>query len=188
MKRELISEVVTRRLVDVRERVETLDPHHYGELSKFVSGVKDGLLEYSPPAVPEAWLETNGDCLGSLRALSLGKSISAHEGPQAPVESFLQELRKAALKCRPFFDLIGERYRYPLNFSVPAEEAIREFILMRLMVSFRARIEKESIAAVDADDLLLLLNLVDDHPLKKTDLRIFDALIYYYEVMPATLH
>ena len=45
MKRELISEAVTLRLVDVRKRVETLDPHHYGELSKFVSGVKDGLLD-----------------------------------------------------------------------------------------------------------------------------------------------
>ena len=188
MKRELISEAVTLRLVDVRKRVETLDPHHYGELSKFVSGVKDGLLEYSPPAVPEAWLETNGDCLGSLRALSLGKSVSAHEGPQPPVESFLQELRKAALECRPFFDLLGERYRYPLNFSVPAEEAIREFILMRLMVSFRGRIEKGSIAAVDANDLLLLLNLVAVHATTTTDLRFLDALNYYYELLPAAWH
>ena len=71
---------------------------------------------------------------------------------------------------------------------MPAEEAIREFILMRLMVSFRGRIEKGSMAAVDADDLLLLLNLVAVHATMTTDLRFLDALNYYYELLPAAWH
>ena len=55
---------------------------------------------------------------------------------------------------------------------------------MRLMAHDRARVEGRSIASVDADDLLLKLNLVAVHSRETDDLRFLDALNYYYELLP----
>ena len=75
------------------------------------------------------------------------------------------------------------RYRHPLNIAAPSEDEVREHLLERLMVSDRARIEQN--ASVDADDLLLKLNLIAINASLSRDLRYLDALNYYYELLPA---
>ena len=58
---------------------------------------------------------------------------------------------------------------------------------MRLMTADRARIENNSADAVNAEDLLLKLNLISVHASTATDLRFLDALNYYYELLPVTV-
>src|SRR5437867_13413941 len=76
MNRELISEAVARRLDDVRERVRSLKPQQFGEMSEFVLSVQDASIDQSrvaQTAVPEHWIDNDGECLDSLRTLSLGR-------------------------------------------------------------------------------------------------------------------
>ena len=56
------------------------------------------------------------------------------------------------------------------------------------MTADRARIENNSPGAVNADDLLLKLNLISVHASAATDLRFLDALNYYYELLPVNWH
>jgi len=53
------------------------------------------------------------------------------------------------------------------------------------MVADRSRIEQHSLAVVNADDLLLRLNLIAIYASFTTDLRYLDALNYYYELLPS---
>jgi hypothetical protein len=52
-------------------------------------------------------------------------------------------------------------------------------------VQDRAIVEHDSPQGVDADDLLLRLNLISIHAASTTDLRFLDALNYYYELLPS---
>ena len=52
------------------------------------------------------------------------------------------------------------------------------------MVSDRAHLEQESSSRLDADDLLLKLNLIAINASLTHDLRYLDALNYYYELLP----
>jgi len=53
------------------------------------------------------------------------------------------------------------------------------------MVADRARIEHGSLPLINADDLLLRLNLIAIYSSFTADLRYLDALNYYYELLPA---
>ena len=109
--------------------------------------------------------------------------------PRAPHPSpddFLNQLKVRTGAPEAAFDPLAERYAWPLNFSFPAEDDIREYVLMRLMTADRARIENNSAGAVNTDDLLLKLNLISVHAATATDLRFLDALNYYYELLPVT--
>ena len=111
--------------------------------------------------------------------------------PRAPhpsPENFLNQLKLNSAAREPAFSLLAERYAWPLNFSFRAEDDIREYLLMRLMTAYRARIEKNSAGAVNTDDLLLKLNLISVHAATGTDLRFLDALNYYYELLPVNWH
>jgi hypothetical protein len=77
------------------------------------------------------------------------------------------------------------RYNCPLNFTLPEEAEFREFLLRRLMTRDRSLIEKGATEAVNADELLVMLNLIAVHALREPDLRFLDALNYYYELLPA---
>lgn len=82
------------------------------------------------------------------------------------------------------FQMLTERYSYPLNLTLEGEEDIREYLLMRLMVQDRARISKRSVKEIDNDELLLKLSLMALHAALVADLRYLDALNYYYELLP----
>lgn len=54
---------------------------------------------------------------------------------------------------RNSFQLLTARYRNPLNFATRTEHDVQEHLLERLMVADRARIERHSLEALNADDL-----------------------------------
>lgn len=194
MNKELISQAVAHRFAEVRARASQLQPDRFGEMGEFVSAVRDMLLNFraadrrsfDSPAVTEHWLDADGGCLDSLRKFSLGEALQTRPAPHPPVERFLQDLKHTVRHRAPLFKLLVERYAYAANFSFPAEDDVREYVLMRLMVADRARIEDASIANVNGNDLLLKLNLVAIAAAATTDLRFLDALNYYYELLPAT--
>jgi hypothetical protein len=194
MNRELISQACARRLNQIRERVMALDSGRFGEGGFFVTSIRE-VLRDTPEAnsrlqsfsAPSQWSASGTDCLTALRVLALhGANANSAEPYPAP-QRFLDQLRSKVVARETLFDLLGDRYVWPLNFSFAAEEPIREFLLMRLMVADRTRIENASAAAVDTDELMLKLNLLALHSCTTNDLRFLDALNYYYELLPATL-
>ncbi len=197
MKRELISRAVARRVDELLgKRVTNLAPDNFGGLSEFVSSVRRTLLNNSSVELKNllscfgasnSWLESQSDCLTSLRQLALAEPTMARFGSRPPLEPLLQDLKTTSQHQRRFH-LLTERYACPLNFTLPIEDELREYVLLRLMVHDRTRIEKESVFAVDSDNLLLELNLVAVHAATGRDLRFLDALNYYYELLPATWH
>jgi hypothetical protein len=195
MNKELIAVAVVRRLNEVRDRVNQLDPQRFGEGGFYLSSVKEILREQSPSlksnlsrfTESDEWSAADSDCLTALRVLSLHGQQSKPSATYPPIEQFLNELKTKIAERETVFDLLTERYAWPLNFSFGREAAVREYLLMRLMTSVRAQVETGSVAAVNADDLLLQLNLISVHACATTDLRFLDALNYYYELLPATL-
>ena len=194
MNRELISQACTHRLNEVRERVMALDSGRFGEGGFFVTSVRE-VLRDTPEAksrlqsfsAPSQWSAAGTDCLTSLRVLALHGADANSVEPYPAPEKFLDQLQAKIGGRATLFDLLADRYAWPLNFSFADEDSIREFLLMRLMVADRRRIENASAAAVDADELMLKLNLLAVHSCTTSDLRFLDALNYYYELLPATL-
>jgi hypothetical protein len=196
MNSDLISKAVGRRFTELcSERVAYLAPQSFGGMNTFVSSVQQQLLNTSPGAlknsfssfaIPADWIEVGSDCLESLRLLSLGEPLPHQTGAPAPGSAFLQELKTTSKEPQRGFQLLTARYACPFNFALPAEDEVREYVLMRLMVQDRTQVEKGSIVAADSDNLLLKLNLVAIHAAAAHDLRFLDALNYYYELMPAT--
>jgi hypothetical protein len=196
MNMELIAQAADRRLIEVRERIAQLDPQRFGEMSAFVSSVREVLRsdnrenlkqKTSSPAVSN-WVDAVTDCFTTLRLISTGKEVVTRQAVPPPLEPFLGNLKARAGAREPTFDLLATRYTCPLNFSFPPDDEVREFVLLRLMSSDRPRIEAGTAAAVNADDLLLKLNLVALHAAARDDLRFLDALNYYYELLPVTWH
>lgn len=195
MNKELISTAVTRRLNELRERVNRFDPETFGDAGFFLTSVKELLLEHptrasslTPFSAPTEWVAADTDCLTSLRVLALHGPKTMPRAEHTSLDNFWDQLRVRAGGTEAAFDPLAERYAWPLNFSFPAEDDIREYVLMRLMTADRARIENNSAAAVNTDDLLLKLNLISVHAATATDLRFLDALNYYYELLPVNWH
>jgi len=189
---ELIVTALRRRLAAVRDRVSNLASDRFGDAREYVEEIRKSLLALKvdgltiPPSSPAAWMESSGDCLSSLRAISLGQASELHESAAAVgAETFLQSLAQCKRDPEQRFHLLTARYRCASNFTVPSENDIREHVLTRLMVQDRATLEKQSVSAIDADDLLLKLSLVAVQAQVTSDLRFLDALNYYYELLPA---
>jgi hypothetical protein len=118
----------------------------------------------------------------SLITLSLGHRPELRSVEQPPVAPFMELLIASRADPERRIQLLAERYSSPLNFTLPFEDEVREYVLMRLMTHDRAGLEKDSGAQVSVDDLLLKLNLVAVMAARTTDLRFLDALNYYYEL------
>jgi hypothetical protein len=195
MRRELIASALAERFGELRGRVAAgLAPEKFGAAEGFVSEVRARLLNASPAglnnSVPEtqapgAWAEADTDCLASLRALSLGQVLRLRPARPPYVDGFVEAFNASRGDSHERFRLLADRYSCPPNFTLPSEDAAREHVLTRLMAQDRARVERETIDSVDADDLLLRLNLVALHASRASDLRFLDALNYYYELLPA---
>jgi len=128
------------------------------------------------------WTTSDIGCRHSLLALSLGHRPELRSGEQSPVAPFMEFLTASRADPRRRIQLLAERYSSPLNFTLPFEDEVREYVLMRLMTRDRAGLEKDSHVDVNGDDLLLKLNLVAVMAARTTDLRFLDALNYYYEL------
>lgn len=193
MRRELVASALEERFRELSGGAAArLAPENFAGAEGFVSEVRGLLLKASVAdfSVPEtgahdAWVDADADCLASLRALSLGRALQLRPGRPAPLEPFLESLAASRNDPGERFRLLAERYSCPLNFRLPSEDAAREHVLARLMAQDRARVERETIESVNADDLLLRLSLVAVHASSASDLRFLDALNYYYELLPA---
>ncbi len=187
-RRELIASALRQRFGEVCERVTALPESDSAEIRQFADGVKRQLRarQFGKWEPNSAWLTSNLDCLSALRTVTLDEPLYATPGETPTLEDFAQKLRKAAGDAQLQVELLMARYCVPLNFLIAAEEPVREYVLERLMVQERARIEQHSVAAVSADALLLKLNLISIHASRTTDLRFLDALNYYYELLPST--
>ena len=125
---------------------------------------------------PETWFESKSDAFTTIRALAEDEAVECIEG-EPPDEADLRRV-----------ELLTARYRHPLNIAASSEHRVRERLLERLMVADRARIEQNSLQLLNADELLLRLNLIAIYASFTTDLRYLDALNYYYELLPANWH
>ncbi|HYG80545.1 MAG TPA: hypothetical protein VD861_09170 [Pyrinomonadaceae bacterium] len=191
MRRELVASALEGRFRELSGGAASrLAPEKFAGAEGFVSEVRERLLTASVAdfndSVPgtDAWMDADTDCLGSLRVLSLGRALRMRPGSRAPLESFIESLTAGRNDPDERFRLLAERYSCPLNFTLPSEDAAREHVLTRLMAQDRARVERETVDAVNADDLLLRLNLVALYASRASDLRFLDALNYYYELLP----
>ena len=134
---------------------------------------------------PETWFESSGDSLAAIRKLAADEEVQCIEGAPSDEPVFFDDLQAAIREPQRRFELLTTRYRHPLNIAAPSEHGVREHLLERLMVVDRSRIEQHSINLLDADDLLLKLNLIAIYASFTTDLRYLDALNYYYELLPS---
>lgn len=188
---ELLSNALRERLRELRAAVCQLVAADFGPMRTFVSEVQEQLARAAADGVPNrlqeptCWLESDSDCLSSLRKLALGESMQVQAGEQ-PQTNLFRELRAKLNESDQWFQLLAQRYSCPLNFALPAEKLTREFVLERLMVQDRGRAEKNFIAVKGTDDLFLRLNLIAIHACLTSDLRFLDALNYYYELIPST--
>ena len=174
------------------ERSLHLAPEKFGEMKEFVLRVREQLQSETPANVKNSstngsaeWMESDADCLATLRALALGEKLRLHSGERPQLDSFMEALASSRNSPELRFQLLAERYSCPLNFAHPAEDRAREYVLMRLMSQDRALAERKGIEAIEAEDLLFRLNLIALHAARATDLRFIDALNYYYELLPA---
>jgi hypothetical protein len=189
--REPISAALSARFRELCDkRIACLVPADFGEMAGFTCQQQERFVGVDPGALSIAvspvsrWMGASGDCLPSLRCLALGEQMQLCLGQSSPRESFLESLRNARREPEGCFKHLAERYSCPLNFTLPEEDEIREYVLLRLMVPDRAEIEKSSLAAVKSDEILLKLNLIAVYASRVNDLRFLDALNYYYELLP----
>jgi hypothetical protein len=162
---------------DVRQRLTNAS---LADVRKIISGIKE----------PVVWMEsrTGASFRSSLFACVLGYPQLFGPAQYPPIEPFLEVLIASRDDAELRVRLLTDRYANPLNFALPAEEKVREFVLLRLMAHERARIEKGAFEKVNADDLLVMLNYVAVYAACGTDLRFLDALNYYYELLPMGWH
>ncbi len=131
------------------------------------------------------WLQSEPAGPAALRAIALGQLVVTKTPEPAPAAEFLQELESVKKDSSQSFELLMKRYACPLNFSYAMEDGVREFILERLMVVDRRRIEEDSPEVADTDYLWHRLNLIAIHSQVSADLRFLDALNYYFELIPS---
>lgn len=189
----LIKAALAERLDELRgARLTRLEPDDFGDAAPFAAevrglcGAATAVADLKHAAAHTRWAAADADCLDSLRALALGRATPLRPVPEPePAELFVKALHASRNDPERRFRLLAERYRWPLNFGLSGEDVVRERVLTRLMARDRARVERETVGAVDADDLLLRLNLLALYAPRASDLRFLDALNYYYELLPA---
>ena len=184
---DAILDALKRRLSDVRDRIAGLRPEAFGDAADYLKRLRQSLSSenLSEDDFSLARAASDGaDCVAALCAISLTSAPIDSTIQPVDAAQFLERLKQCRNDSEKRFCLLAERFSWPPNFSRSTEAEIREHVLMRLMVHDRARIEEQSIAGVDADDLLLKLNLLAVHSLSSDDLRFLDALNYYYELLP----
>ncbi|HEX6044111.1 MAG TPA: hypothetical protein VFZ22_06450 [Pyrinomonadaceae bacterium] len=144
--------------------------------------------QFSKWAAPKSWFASRCDSLTAIRTLAADDPLDCIEASLPDRPHFFDELKAATREPQRRFELLAARYLHPLNLAALSEQRVREHLLERLMVGDRSRIEQHSLQVLNADDLLLRLNLIAIYASLTTDLRYLDALNYYYELMPSAWH
>jgi hypothetical protein len=196
---KLISDALTQRFRELcDERGQGLGFLRFGGgVNPFAQRVRQKLFNISPAQLSEPmggmmrhdyWAQSQQPHLikfsPALFAIALGDEMSPASEEHPPVEPFMELLTTAASEPKRRVALLMERYSYPLNFTLPDEDVVREYVLTRVMSHYRSLIEKGSVQAINGDDLMVMLNLVAVHATRSPDLRFLDALNYYYELLP----
>ena len=162
----------------------------YGEACKTASGLDPNAFgeghHFRKWPTPETWFESKCDSLTTIRALAADEEVECVEAASPDEPVFFDELQACIREPQRRFELLTGRYLHPLNTAAPSEHRVREYLLERLMVPDRSRIEQHSLHLLDAGDLLLRLNLIAIYASFTTDLRYLDALNYYYELLPSS--
>ena len=140
---------------------------------------------FSEWVAPRVWFASSDDLLSAIRALAADEHVECIASALPEDPAFFDHLQASVREPQRRFELLTTRYRHPLNIAAPSEERVREHLLERLMSADRSRIEQQSLHLLNADDLLLRLNLIAIYASLTTDLRYLDALNYYYELLPA---
>jgi hypothetical protein len=140
--------------------------------------------QFSQWTAPETWFKSLSDSLTAIRALAANEQVECIEATPPDEPSFYDDLQVSVREPQRRFELLTTRYLHPLNIAAPSENRVREHLLERLMVADRSRIEQHSLDLLNADDLLLKLNLIAIYASFTKDLRYLDALNYYYELLP----
>lgn len=160
-------------------------------MSNFVSHLRKRVVadiegqQFGKWTEPESWFEGKSDSLTAIRALAAREELECIATGPPEESSFFYDLQASIREPQRRFDLLTTRYLHPLNIAAPSEHRIREHLLERLMVADRSRIEQRSLHLLNADDLLLRLNLIAINSSFTDDLRYLDALNYYYELLPS---
>jgi hypothetical protein len=196
---KLISDALTQRFRELcDERGQGLGFLRFGGgVNPFAQRVRQKLLNISPAQLSEPmggmrrhdyWAQSRQSHLmefsPALFGIALGDEMSPVSEDHPPVEPFIELLTAAVSIPKQRIKLLMERYSYPLNFTLPEEDVVREYVLTRVMSHYRSLIEKGSVQAINGDDLMVMLNLVAVHATRSPDLRFLDALNYYYELLP----
>ena len=197
---QLISNALEERFRELcDERSQELVSLRFGSgVNHFADQVRQRLFNISPAQLSEPLGGVRGhECWArsvrpgdvefrpAIFAIALGEPMSLASEEHPPVEPFAGLLTAAASEPRRRVELLTGRYSYPLNFTLAEEEAVREYVLTRVMSRDRQLIEKGSVDAINGDDLMVMLNLIAVHATRAPDLRFLDALNYYYELLPA---
>ena len=159
-------------------------------MTDFVSQLRKQLLtalesqQFNKWTAPTTWFESCSDSLAAIRILAADGELECIAAEPPEDSSFFSDLQASSRDPQRRFELLTSRYLHPLNVAAPSENKVREHLLERLMVQDRARIEQRSLDELDADDLLLRLNLIAINASLTDDLRYLDALNYYYELLP----
>ncbi len=161
------------------------------ELSEFTGRVATNLRgadlnSFESPQVSgfttrASWLKAEGNLASCLRDLACCRTIQVAESA-ATRPPANPDLNKSAPEAR--FQLLLERYSCPCNLLLESERDIREELLRQIMVPNRADLEKHRLEGRQHDDILLKLNLLALCSLLADDLRLLDALNYWYERIP----
>lgn len=158
-------------------------------MAEFVSHLQAQLFkggeQFRKWTAPKAWFANRSDSLTAIRALAADEQIDCVEAAPLDESDFFNDLQASVREPQRRFELLTTRYRHPLNIAASSEERVREHLLERLMVADRSHIEKGLLHQLNADDLLLRLNLVAICSSFTHDLRYLDALNYYYELLPS---
>ena len=189
--RHAIMSALKGRLADLcRVQAPRLAPEQFKEQAGFVKQLQARLTSQNNMATllsseiqtSVGRLEMDGDCLDNLRAVALNAPLKYKSNE----DNFLQagELALNELHADPHscFQILTQRYRRPHSILQSTEGEIVEWMLYQLMVvcrsNVKALVEKNS----SIDHILLLLNLVGVKAQFSGDLRLLDALNYYYEL------
>ena len=130
------------------------------------------------PVATFAWIHCDASFSDCLRLIALAANVEYRPVDVRPAGFSLEDLKKRSLADR--LTALRARYRCPLNIGIPSESDVAEELLRQLMVLDRTTLGGG--AECDVDMVLLKLNLVGIRAMITRDLRMLDALNYFYEL------
>jgi hypothetical protein len=146
------------------------------QVVSFLSG-QETTRDWRPAAAFE-WMHSAGNIMRGLQGISLAQEFRIRPAEMPPDPFPIAGFKKLPSADR--FRALSDRYRCPLNVGTAGERDVAEELLRQLMVPDRAGIEQG--APVEAELVLLKLNLAGIRALMTRDLRFLDALNFYYEL------